>query len=84
LDISGELFVCPECGKQNLSIHRKTYEQILMVFCSSCNLNFSFEPSEAAYFDKNKSLEEFTANYRMVNEQPNKRLTKQFTIGWKK
>jgi transcription elongation factor Elf1 len=65
LELISKLFVCPDCGKQNLSIHRKTYEKTIIVFCDNCHFNSSFEPSKEAYYDENKSLEEFTANYKL-------------------
>jgi transcription elongation factor Elf1 len=65
LENEGKLFVCPECGEQNLSIHRKTYENVIIVFCSSCRLISSFEPSKEAYYDLNNAWEEFTSNYKL-------------------
>jgi transcription elongation factor Elf1 len=64
LVVSSKLFVCPKCGNQSLSVIRKTYEQTIIVFCSSCNFNSSFEPSIEAYFDVKKSWQEFTASYK--------------------
>ncbi len=63
---SGKLYVCPRCGKENLSVHRKTYEKIIIVFCDNCHLNASFEPSKEADYDPTKSWEVFTAGYKMV------------------
>ena len=66
LEITAKLFFCPECGKQSLSIHRKTYEKTIIVFCDNCHLNSSFEPSIDAYYDADKSCEEFKANYHIM------------------
>lgn len=61
---SSSLFVCPACGKESLTIHRRTYEKLISVFCDDCHLIFSFEPSDEAYFDPLKSLEEFKAKFK--------------------
>ena len=65
LEITGKLFVCPKCGKQSFSIHKKTYENIVIAFCDNCHLNSSFEPSREANYDINRSWEEFAANYKI-------------------
>lgn len=57
-------------------MHRKTYEQIIIVFCDNCHFNSSFEPSEEAYYDMDKSWEEFGANYKMVHVKSAKKLHK--------
>jgi hypothetical protein len=64
--MSGKLFVCPECGKHKLYLHRKTYEQIIIVCCDSCHFNSSFEPSKEAYYDENEAWKEFKAKYRAI------------------
>jgi len=64
LVVSSKLFVCPQCGNQSLSVIRKTYEQTIIVFCSNCHLNSSFEPSMEAYYDIDKAWEEFTAKFK--------------------
>ena len=66
VEIASELFVCPRCGKQKLSIHRKTYEKTILVFCDDCHLTSSFEPSQEGYYDMDKSWEEFIANYKIT------------------
>ena len=55
LDIAHKLLVCPECGKQNLFLHRKTYEQTIIFCCNSCRLTSSFEPLKDAYYDENEA-----------------------------
>jgi transcription elongation factor Elf1 len=65
VEITSRLFVCPKCGKQSFSIHRKTYENIVIAFCGNCHLNSSFEPSREANYDPNRSWEEFAANYKI-------------------
>jgi transcription elongation factor Elf1 len=64
LVVSSKLFVCPQCGNESLSVIRKTYEQTIIVFCSNCHINYSFEPSMEAYYDINKAVEEFTAKFK--------------------
>jgi transcription elongation factor Elf1 len=72
LEITSRLFVCPECGKESFSIHRKTYENIVIAFCDNCHLNSSFEPSREANYDAKRSWEEFAANYKIRQISPNK------------
>ena len=66
VEVASELFVCPRCGEQKLSIHRKTYEKTILVFCDNCQLTSSFEPSQEAYYDLDKSWEEFITNYKIT------------------
>jgi predicted RNA-binding Zn-ribbon protein involved in translation (DUF1610 family) len=72
LNVAGKFFACPECGKQDLTIHRKTYEQTIIVYCDSCHFTSSYEPSKEAYYDTNKAWEEVTANYKMVHSRSRK------------
>ena len=69
LVVSSKLHVCPKCGNESLSVIRKTYEQTIIVFCSNCHLNYSFEPSIEAYFDMNRAVEEFSAKFKKTNNK---------------
>jgi transcription elongation factor Elf1 len=60
------LFICPKCGESTLSIHRKTYERIVIIFCDNCRLHTAFEPSLDAYFDLAKCCQEFSTQYKQI------------------
>jgi len=61
------LFICPKCGQSTLSIHRKTYERTVIIFCGNCRLHSAFEPSADAYFDLAKCFQEFSTQYKQIN-----------------
>ena len=46
LEITSKLFVCPKCGKQSFSIHRKTYENIVIAFAIIAILILHLNPQE--------------------------------------
>ncbi|XHH09950.1 MAG: hypothetical protein ACFCUE_04790 [Candidatus Bathyarchaeia archaeon] len=58
------LFICPQCGKPTLAIHRKTYDETAIIFCTDCRLNTDFTPSKTAYFDAQLTYKEFIAEYK--------------------
>jgi len=64
MEFISKLFICPQCSKQTLTIHKKTYEKVILAFCINCHFNSSFEPSKEAYYDPNKTWEELTADYK--------------------
>jgi hypothetical protein len=68
LVLSGKLYVCPQCGKESLSIHWKTYERTIIAFCDNCHFSSSFEPSKEAFYDTNKAWEEFIASYKIIDQ----------------
>ncbi|HSV49185.1 MAG TPA: hypothetical protein VLH35_02630 [Candidatus Acidoferrales bacterium] len=55
------LFVCPQCGKPTLSIHRKTYERSIIVFCTNCHLHSTYIPTKDAYYDTQLAYKEYLA-----------------------
>jgi transcription elongation factor Elf1 len=65
-------FVCPQCGKPTLSMHRKTYERSLIIFCTNCRLNTVLIPSKDAYYDMKLAYNEFIAKYdeKKAQEKP--------------
>jgi transcription elongation factor Elf1 len=57
------MFVCPQCGKHAISIHRKTYEQKAIVFCTNCRLHTIFTPTQTSYYDTSSIYKEFIKKY---------------------
>jgi len=60
---SNTLFICPQCGKYTLAIHRKTYEKNVIAFCSNCHLNSVLTPTKDANYDMQLTYKEFIAQY---------------------
>jgi predicted RNA-binding Zn-ribbon protein involved in translation (DUF1610 family) len=66
---SGEaLFACPQCGKLALTIHRKTYEENVILFCCSCKFSEVFVPPSDIQFDAKETWEEFKAQHQPKKE----------------
>ncbi|MGD6852474.1 MAG: hypothetical protein ACQCN6_10495 [Candidatus Bathyarchaeia archaeon] len=63
------MYVCPKCGKQRISLHRRTYEKQVIVFCDNCRFNGSVTPSKEAYLDSDKAWEEFLASYNLATKK---------------
>jgi transcription elongation factor Elf1 len=65
------LFICPQCDKAALSIHRKTYDGKTIIFCIVCHLSADFTPSKEAIYDSQLTYKEFITGYKNNNKKEN-------------
>jgi transcription elongation factor Elf1 len=58
-----EAYECPQCGKKSLTLVRKPNERTVIVFCSTCRLDSSFEVSDEELKNEQKWYDKFVASY---------------------